>query len=336
MSATCPRLFEAEAWRDGRLTGAEVERFQAHAKLCASCKQELASLAALGEALRASEPPTDELHVRRERTRLLGAFDERLVPRARSARPRLWLGAAATLAVAGAVVLALRFKHPAPTPAAPPAKNPGAISVQSGVDARWSRQTHAERETIVLESGELSIQVVRGASPRRLLVVLPDGELEDIGTTFFVRARAGRTEHVSVQEGVVVLRLHGQAALRLSAGEAWTLAPPAPAPDVVTPPAASAASLPSVKKPAPDPAADFRHAMAALERGDNSQAATLFAAFAGAHPRDSRAQDAAYLRVLAYQRAGNHAAMQRAAAQYLASYPRGFRRAEVEPLAREP
>jgi outer membrane protein assembly factor BamD (BamD/ComL family) len=73
--------------------------------------------------------------------------------------------------------------------------------------------------------------------------------------------------------------------------------------------------------------------MAALDRGDNNQAATLFNAFVAAHPRDSRAEDALYLRVIALQRTGNAAATERAASDYLRRYPRGFRKAEIESLA---
>lgn len=42
----------------------------------------------------------------------------------------------------------------------------------------------------------------------------------------------------------------------------------------------------------------------------------------------------AYLRILALQRTANSALMQRAARDYLARYPRGFRHAEVEALSR--
>ena len=82
MKASCPRLFEVEASRDGRLTGAEAARFQSHLAACAVCAREARALQAVSEALRS---PTiaaggDELHVRRERTRLLAAFDASLVP----------------------------------------------------------------------------------------------------------------------------------------------------------------------------------------------------------------------------------------------------------------
>jgi TolA-binding protein len=73
--------------------------------------------------------------------------------------------------------------------------------------------------------------------------------------------------------------------------------------------------------------------MKALNGGDSARAAALFSAFISAYPRDSRGEDAAYLRVLALQRAGNSSAMKQAAADYLSRYPRGFRRAEVEQLS---
>jgi TolA-binding protein len=73
--------------------------------------------------------------------------------------------------------------------------------------------------------------------------------------------------------------------------------------------------------------------MAAFNGGDNERAAALFAAFLSEHGADPRAEDAAYLRVLALQRSGDTASTQRAARSYLARYPRGFRQAEVAPLA---
>ena len=83
-----------------------------------------------------------------------------------------------------------------------------------------------------------------------------------------------------------------------------------------------------------DPAADFLAAMTALNGGDNRGASARFAAFIHEHPRYSRAQDAAYLRVIALQRAGDTSAMKQAAGVYLSRYPNGFRKTEVESLSR--
>jgi hypothetical protein len=350
----CPRLFEAEALRDGRLSGAELARFQAHSDVCASCSREARALQALGDLLRAptSSADADELHVRRERTRLLAAFDASLVPDSRGSRPTLWV---AMFAALGGLAVAIALWQARSASSPPVTTAVEIVKVRAEPDAKWSRQTAARSETVRLESGTLAIHVDHARSPeRRLLVILPDGELEDIGTTFSVSAAASHTTEVTVQEGRVILRLHGKPALALSAGDSWTPAPPpvathAPLGAPLTPTLRSAkpaASTPvtlanpvASAAPAPvavvlDPAADFRDAMAALNNGNNARAANLFVAFLVHHPHDSHAEDAAYLRVLALQRAGDATGMKQAASAYLNQYPRGFRHAEVEPLSR--
>jgi FecR protein len=353
----CPRVFEAEALRDGRLSGAELKRFQTHLDLCAACARETRELEGLADALRskASSATADELHVRRERTRLLAAFDGRLVPGPRGGRERLWLGSAAVLAV---LALTVVLWHSRSTPhVTPVAALVDSVNVRAEASTKWSRQAEARSETVRLESGTLSIHVDHALSPqRRLLVILPDGELEDIGTTFSVTAVAAHTTQVTVQDGRVILRVHGKPALALSAGDSWS---PAPAPVAVavavatitsppfTPTARSPRSAPSSSSssssasasisalpPTPDPATDFRDAMSALNGGDNNRAAALFSVFLARHSADSHAEDAAYLRVLALQRAGKASAMKQAANEYLRQYPDGFRHDEVEPLSR--
>jgi hypothetical protein len=350
MSATCPRLFEVEALRDGRLTGAERSRFESHLSVCGACAREAQALRALSEELRSAGDGTDsdELHVRRERTRLLAAFDEGLVPSTRAPRPRLWLGAAAAALVLGVVVAAfvrwpVRFAPRAGLLPSPPEP----ITVRADSSARWSRHSEAGLERVVLDSGALSIRVDHATSQRRLLVILPDGELEDIGTTFSVSAAAGHTTRVTVQDGSVVLRLQGSPPIALGAGDAWSPPlMPAVAPSAVAAPSPAASSAQLALPAAPsakhavtavsdgDPSADFRAAMASLDSGDNTTAAAGFAAFLARHPQNARAEDAAYLRILALERAGDAAATQRAARDYLARYPRGFRHAEAEALAR--
>jgi TolA-binding protein len=63
-------------------------------------------------------------------------------------------------------------------------------------------------------------------------------------------------------------------------------------------------------------------------------AAAAFASFLAKHPHDPRAEDAAYLRVIALQRSGDSGSVRWAAQEYLRRYPEGFRRAEMEALAR--
>ena len=356
MKTACPRLFEVEALRDGRLSGAELTRFQSHVEVCAVCAEETRALAKLAEALKspANVVGADELHLRRERTRLLAAFDARLMPASGSSQAKMWLSfvaVAAVLSAVGAFALSRHTALPQPLPVV--ARAPDPITIRADSSAQWSRQTDGLVDKIVLKTGALSIQVNHAQLGRRLLVILPDGELEDIGTTFSVSTDVGHTTRVTVQSGTVVLRLHHSPALALAAGESWT--PPVAA--VTTPPTSSAspvastssptaaiashgaksapsgAPTPSTETPTPDTAADFRIAMSAFSSGDNARAIALFGSFLAQHPRDPRAEDAAYLRILALQRANDSAGAHQAARDYLARYPRGFRRAEVEGLS---
>jgi len=350
MTATaCPRLFEAEAMRDGRLTGARRAKFEQHVTGCPACSREIRALGALAESLRASPPDdadADELRVRRERTRLLAAFDGTLVAPERrwSARQRLLWPAALAVLVAGVVVLQ-RVRRPAV-----PLAHPSSAIVHADSTAVWSEHTEGDRESVVLERGALWIHVDHSSGEGRLVVVLPDGELEDMGTTFTVSAEDGHTTRVAVHEGHVVLRLRGLPSVTLGPGDAWipdarpaasacaSVAPPAePAQRAMLAPAArgtSPASAPFASTLAPDPSVDFRAAMAGLDVGDCKQAAVAFASFLEKHPRDRHAEDAAYLRVIALQRCGDSGATKEAALEYLRRYPRGFRQAEVELLSR--
>jgi FecR protein/Putative zinc-finger len=349
MSATsCPRLFEAEAMRDGRLAGAERTSFERHLTACPACSREVDSLETLAEALRArSLNKADELHVRRERTRLLASFDRFLVAPERRVAPRrlLWPAAIAALALGALVLWRVR-------PGSQAGQAPNAVVRADGA-AVWSEHMEGNVERVVLERGALWIHVVHSSRKGGLVVVLPDGELEDTGTTFRVGASDGHTTRVAVQEGSVVLRIHGQPSVAIGGGDTWirdeqpavlTFTSSAPSPAEPTrngPPSPSARSTESPRSPAPlasalapDPSVDFRAAMAALDVGDNRHAAVAFASFVVEHPRDPRAEDAAYLRVVALQRSGDKASMKEAALEYLGRYPAGFRRAEVENLVR--
>jgi anti-sigma factor RsiW len=350
---SCPRSFEVEALRDGRLAGAEREAFERHLTVCSSCAHESEALQALATALRAGSANADDLHVRRERTRLLAAFDRSLIePERRDLRPFVGLLAAALLV---AVVL---VSWRARSTEMPVSRASNAVVEAKGT-AVWSKRTDKNRETVVLERGALRIQVTHASGEGPILVLLPDGELEDTGTTFTVSAEDGHTTHVAVEEGSVVLRLRGHPPMTIVAGDSWrananpsVVASASPAPSAVPVPPTSAtnvrrpeptsrSAVPNAPPTAPpatatvvaDSAADFRAAMALLDAADNERAAAAFANFGASHPHDARAEDASYLRVIALQRAGS-IAMKAAAEDYLRRYPTGFRRAEIEPLTR--
>jgi TolA-binding protein len=195
----------------------------------------------------------------------------------------------------------------------------------------------------------LRIHVVHASGEAGLVVMLPDGELEDVGTTFSVSADAGHTTRVAVDEGKVVLRLRGRPAIEIGAGDVWPsgpLAAPVRAVEAAAAPDPEAEGRPSPLRAvpvrrshrglaavAPDPLVEFRAAMEALRTGDSRRAASAFASFLVAHPRDPMAEDAAYLRVIALQRSGDDEGMKRAAEDYLRRFPTGFRRAEIQNLS---
>jgi hypothetical protein len=336
--STCPRLFEAEAMRDGRLEGAERASYERHVVTCAACAREVRALERLAASLRASGlDEVDELRIRREKTRLLGALDRTLVaPEHRGTRGRRLIGVASVAAAAVCVLVIWRARSPASA-----ARASSAVVHADGV-AVWSERRDGDREEVRLERGALWIHVGHAPGDGRLVVVLPDGELEDIGTTFTVSAENGRTKRVTVEEGHVLLRLRDRSVLTIGSGETWVADVPAPVacatvapssePPASAPPRSSAVPVGSAT--APDLSVEFRAAMSALDVGDDCEAATRFGSFLQRHPGAPRAEDAAYLRVITLQRCGDAEATREAAMTYLRLYPAGFRRAEVEPLAR--
>ena len=107
---------------------------------------------------------------------------------------------------------------------------------------------------------------------------------------------------------------------------------PRPAPPRPKPPA-SAPSARSIDAAKPSEGASaLADGVELIERGDYGAAAERLGAFRQSHPGDVRAQDAAFLAILALERAGRHAAAVAAARDYLASYPQGYRRAEARAI----
>ena len=353
---TCSRSFQVEALRDGRLEGAEGKSFERHLAGCAVCAHEADEMEKLAAAARAGATDAgsaDQLRILRERTRLLATFDRALVSSGlpgRTAIPSRRWRAPAIVAVMAAALIAYWRGRPAVDPA-----SLARASIRAGTNTIWTgRQAANGREEITLRHGVLRIHVDHAAGAPPVLVRLPDGELEDVGTTFVVTVDDAETTRVAVEDGRVVLRLRGRPAVDIGPGGVW-VPEPAPATEKTitpTPPLTRAIGdldggrRASTGKPirirtspaaaAPDPLADFRAASAALRAGDNRRAANAFARFLDEHARDPMAEDAAYLRVIALQRLGAGGETRGAAEAYLQRFPTGFRRAEVERLASAP
>lgn len=308
MSRTCARVWEVSAARDGRLGAAATSALAGHIDRCEDCRRERDALDDVRERLQeAAAGELDELSLRRLRARTLeAAGNARLAP-AQSSRPVVLLVAGA-LAL-GAIALLAR---PSPSvPTAPTARATDVTTTDEG-GARWSAHEDVESRRIVLREGKVRLAVVRPAGGKRLVVEVPDGEIEDVGTTFHVEVADGHTRRVHVDEGSVVLRLDGQPSIAVAHGQTWqpvprvAAEPPAIA-SAVAPPAPSA-------RPAPRPSASASAPPARRDADD-------------AGPEE---EDRAYVEVVRLLREGREHEARTAAVGYLRRFPAGFRRAEVE------
>ncbi|HEY4177358.1 MAG TPA: FecR domain-containing protein [Kofleriaceae bacterium] len=310
---------------------------------CETCRDQAPARASVSSALRSLPIRSREADaVARDRARLLDAAG-RLPIRT---LPRTAVAGLALAAAAAAVILATRGAAPT------------RITVET-TTARWSRHDEGDTTLVRLDDGSLDVRVAHGTETHRLVVVVPDGEIDDLGTTFRIEVVNGRTAAVAVREGAVILRLVGRAPVFLVAGEKW--APPLLAPvatsAVTTASASPPPSVPPAQKvapasprvqrtqprPAPSPiqpappmpssAGQLAAAVRLFDAGELADATTALRAFVAQHPDDARSEDASYLLVLALDRSGDVAGAKAAARAYLDRYPHGFRRAEVESLA---
>lgn len=355
MNGACVRTWEVEAVLDGRLTGAEGAGSERHRETCASCAREWRAMSALRALARASDPPPQTaLEVRRARGRLLERADANATGRhsVASVRPR-W-GIAVAMAALCAIALTLaHLELGTQTPVTPAV----AVEIHPRAGAVWTERRAGAKQEIHLDDGTLELRLDHADA----VVVTPDGEIEDVGTAFSVTVAKGRTERVDVLEGSVIVRLVGRAPFDLRAGAAWTaerpvassapvaIAMPADRPTPREPSARQRVPSPSavaiaVATPSAPPASaaddatahEFAAAMKTMADGRLVEAATLFQAFERAHAGEAKAEDAAYLRVVALDRAGRRNAARIAAREYVAHHPNGFRRKEVEALTAEP
>jgi hypothetical protein len=346
VSATgrCHRLFEVQAVRDGRLTGPALDAHQVHVRGCAQCRAEARILDELSTSLRALPfRRVDELTGRRRRAQLLAMVNEAQIFSPACRRSVAWPLAAAVAIVIAVFAVGVTRRRDVPVRTSVPAGS-DALTIESR-GATWSRADDPTATRLRLQDGELLIHVDHNAvARRRLIVLLPDGELEDLGTTFVVRVESGHAAAVGVREGVVVLRRVDAAELVLRAGQEWDAEPEAsvtgsgsaaPYASSVVGTAAPPVVAPSGKGGLGTAAAsEFRDAVGQLESGHPLAAAYGLRAFLARHPQDDRDEDASYLLVVALRECGDALGSLNAAHAYLQRYPAGFRRSEVEALAR--
>jgi len=329
MTIPCSRSWEVEAARDGRLTGVASESFGAHLSVCHSCKQVVDGLDSLARDLRTVDSANvDELSLRRLRSRVLEAVDAEQTGRVRIRAGRRGLRsryAALALAAAG-MGLVVFFSSRAPQQVAPtfvasqsaPPIVETRVEVSAAEGARFTRTIDGDEERFALLEGTLRLRVVRAAGGRRVLVTVPDGEIEDVGTVFDVAVRDGHTERVAVDEGRVLVRIAGTAPMTIGAGGSWDRVMVA---ELQTPNADAGAATSA--------AVSVGGGAAAPVRAPSHQSSA-----ASASPLADR-EDAAYLDVLRLLQAGREDEARAAANTYLREFPAGFRRKEMTRIVRD-
>jgi TolA-binding protein len=373
-----------EAVRDGQLAAPDSQAIASHVQVCMHCSSESERLTRIGDAVR--QIPIREpspLVVRIQRRKLLEEAAAQASPAAtRTVSGRRKHVQPLRFALAAAAVVALAWvglRHSSKTaegPVALPAPSGDTTMVSSEVEvratpeSRWSQTSEPSVQLIALEQGVLWTKITHKRPHPPVVFRVPDGQIEDIGTTFTVSVRGGQTQRVAVEEGTVVVHLRGVNEMRMSSGEVWersetgasgqaragsvgpqtTAIEPSPneqpAPQVEAPntsasvaapqedpsskPRGRATSKPGRRNPTAEESRLLKKGTAALHAGRFSEAVHLFERFEADFPYSGRAEDAAYLHALSLVRAGRSEEAFAAAKDYLARFPAGFRRTEME------
>ena len=345
MADRCTRRWEVDPYRDGRFGEKDARSFERHLRTCSVCTRQLERDERLRELARVL-PGTDpsELSMRRLRARVMR---DAATGNVRSASPRGWrFAATATVVLVGLGGWAAVVSRHAPSSEGKVATTPGTMapsptespvaatmerllagSVIASAGSRWSQRRDGGSEQITFEDGSVHVHVRPLAPDERLVVMLPDGELEVRGTTFDVDVTRAATTRVHVDEGAVELRLRGQPSRRLKATETWVAT--VPARDAVLAPPHPVSSGPVA---AANAVGGYNAAMELLRGGRNDEAAAAFHAFVLSQPSAPQTEDASFLEAVALARAGRIDAAGLAAEHHLASYPGSFHRKEAETL----
>jgi ferric-dicitrate binding protein FerR (iron transport regulator) len=197
-------------------------------------------------------------------------------------------------------------------------------------------------EHLRLSHGHLDVEV-RHLRERKVVIETPHGEVLVVGTAFGVTVEGegpARQTRVDVEHGTVWILQNGERRAVVEAGQRWS-SETAPAPvRLPDPPRASPSVTPSVSPiPAPAEAGTlaeenrlFRAALDARNRGDGARSAELFGELLRRFPRSVVAEEASLGRLRALERLGRRVEAQGEARRYLARFPGGHARAEVEKL----
>ena len=360
----CSMALLIEAKRDGRLHDRELASIDRHLATCASCAELACDLDQVRVLLRSPTPTPTPLEVQRDRLKLLRAAA--VSPSRVSSRKRPAVAAVLAIVAAAALLVVLPRRWTEHSNAVAQMSSMSAsVPVRTVTTVAPEGETHFTRtssggtEIVTLENGAVNLSVRHLDAGERFLVKTGDAEVEVRGTVFRVEAGDDRIRSVAVVEGKVEVRFQG-ATFLVTANERWDR--PADLPPILPPNApvarerASAESpatlplAPSTVKRAPiaprsvtsaKPATDegtasFVEGVGMMERGDYGAAARHLEAFSKGNPSDERAEDAAFLVIIALQRAGRPTEAAAAARRYLSTYPTSYRRTQVRAIAEAP
>ncbi|HET6332714.1 MAG TPA: hypothetical protein VFG30_05850 [Polyangiales bacterium] len=323
--ASCEKAWMVEAARVGQLAPVQAAQLREHLQSgCSACKLEKRYLDWLGTTLLEREPPCDEVAVRRLRQATLKRAHDEVYRKLAVHWRREWLVAGVVVPLIAAVAIWSGF-----------GRTPDVVVTPLTAAAPVRRWSEHDREIVVLGDGVYELSVRRGMFDRQVVVRVPEGEIQDVGTVFGVSVQHGKTARVAVSHGAVVLHLRGVPEVRLNAGSAWEPAARLEVETVdvevegeatpVVENSAPSLSSPEKAKHRPEHSAKARpldHERHA--RQHVSDASTV----------DLAGEDATYLRVLDLLRQQRAADARRLAELYLERFPRGFRRPELERIAR--
>jgi hypothetical protein len=292
----CPRAWEADAFADGQLAGADRASFERHVLTCSACERDVEAIARVQAILADVEVPrSTPLEHRRARIVLLDrasacSRDQKSAPPKR--RPR-WLAL-------GVVSVVLVVAVPA-----------------------VGRLLGVQRRAPTLAAGVTSPPVRGKDEPPRARVVQPSSPAPEEH-----RNDAEATTVDIVRRTIATSEL----ASPPPAPPVAAAKPPASAGHHVRrggPPA----SAPRDDAPARSGASDrFARATEAFHDGSYAAADALFASFVQDFPSDPRREDAAFLRAVAYARMGDRDGAATRARAYLDGHPHGLRRREAQQL----
>jgi hypothetical protein len=224
----------------------------------------------------------------------------------------------------------------------------GRARLSAESDLEVVRPSSSERRLRLDKGGvdvDLPSKLVRGG---HLVIETPDAEVVVVGTAFSVDLRQEKTGSltvVAVRRGTVWIRRDGQQEAVLKPGDTWRsrLETSDPVPVVVTETELAPVRRQAVRSPAPPSRAKesgtlaeenrlFEAGLSARNAGQHAAAAENFRTLLSRYPATVLAEQALAGQFRSLERAGRLSTAIVAARRYLASYPKGFARADAERL----